>query len=73
MVERRLVCKLDCPEDPRGLLLQMTNEGENALKAAWPVYRRKIEDLFGKHFTEAELEFLAVKLSVVNESLKALR
>jgi DNA-binding MarR family transcriptional regulator len=73
MVEQQLVSKLDCPEDPRGLLLQMTSEGENALKAAWPVYRRRIEGLFGKHFNEAELNFLTAKLSAVNESLKQIK
>ena len=71
MVIRRLIRKLECPEDPRGLLLQMTDQGEAALKAAWPVYRSQIEKLFGEEFMEAELNFLITKLSAVNERLKA--
>lgn len=70
MVKRRLIRKLDCPEDPRGLLLQMTKEGEIALKAAWPVYRRQIGKLFGQEFEEPELDFLITKLSTLNENLK---
>jgi len=70
MVKRHLVRKLDCPEDPRGLLLQMTSDGESSLKAAWPVYRQQIERLFGRHFTETDLDFLKTKLSALNETLE---
>jgi DNA-binding MarR family transcriptional regulator len=64
-----LVEKLDCPEDPRGLIVRITDKGEQELKKAWPVYRRLIETLFGRHFTEEELEFLANRFANVTEDL----
>src|SRR5437870_13220485 len=50
MAASGLVEKLDCPEDPRGLIVRITNRGEEELKQAWPVYRRLIETWFGQHF-----------------------
>lgn len=69
MAASGLVEKLDCPEDPRGLIVRITNKGEEELKKAWPVYRKLIENLFGQHFTVDELEFLANRFANVTERL----
>jgi DNA-binding MarR family transcriptional regulator len=69
MTAAGLVEKLDCPEDPRGLVVRITERGEQELKKAWPVYRSLIETLFGRHFKEAELEFLANRFANVIEQL----
>jgi DNA-binding MarR family transcriptional regulator len=69
MTAAGLVEKLDCPEDPRGLIVRITHQGEQELKKAWPVYRRLIETLFGQHFTPDELEFLANRFANVTEQL----
>ena len=44
-------------------------QGEQELKQAWPVYRRLIETLFGRHFSPDELEFLANRFGSVTEQL----
>lgn len=69
MAASGLVEKLDCPEDPRGLIVRITPKGEQELKQAWPVYRRLIETLFGRHFSPDELEFLANRFGSVTEQL----
>ena len=68
MAASGLVEKLDCPEDPRGLIVRITDQGEQELKKAWPVYRRLIESLFGQHFAADELEFLANRFAKCNQS-----
>ncbi|MBA3832998.1 MAG: winged helix-turn-helix transcriptional regulator [Chthoniobacterales bacterium] len=66
MASAGLVEKLDCPHDPRGLVVRLTSEGENELKKAWPVYRKQIECLFGTHFSERELDFLAKRFAKIS-------
>ena len=46
-----------------------TNKGEAELKKAWPVYRSLIVNLFGRHFREEELDFLAQCFAKVTENL----
>jgi DNA-binding MarR family transcriptional regulator len=69
MAAAGLVEKLECPEDPRGLIVRITDQGEEELKKAWPVYRRLIESLFGQHFAADELEFLADRFANVTSHL----
>jgi DNA-binding MarR family transcriptional regulator len=69
MAAAGLVEKLECPEDPRGLVVRITDQGEQELKKAWPVYRRLIESLFGQHFAADELEFLANRFANVTRYL----
>jgi DNA-binding MarR family transcriptional regulator len=69
MAASGLVEKLECPEDPRGLIVRITDQGEQELRKAWPVYRRLIETVFGRHFTLEELEFLANRFANVTDHL----
>jgi DNA-binding MarR family transcriptional regulator len=69
MAAAGLVEKLECPEDPRGLIVRITDQGEQELKKAWPIYRRLIESLFGRHFAADELEFLANRFANVTSHL----
>jgi hypothetical protein len=69
MAAAGLVEKLGCPEDPRGLIVRITDQGEEELKKAWPVYRRLIESLFGQHFAADELDFLADRCANVTSHL----
>lgn len=71
MATEGLVNKLECPEDPRGLVIQLTPKGFEALKSAWPIYRQQITKLFGRHFTGDELDALISKFSAINEQLPA--
>ena len=70
MAAEGLVAKLDCPEDPRGLVVQITSKGEAELKKAWPIYRNLIVNLFGRHFKENELDFLAQRFAKVADELE---
>ena len=69
MAVEGLVAKQDCPEDPRGLVLRITSKGEAELKKAWPVYRNLIVNLFGRHFSEDELDFLAQRFAKITGEL----
>jgi DNA-binding MarR family transcriptional regulator len=69
MAAEGLVAKLDCQEDPRGLILQITPKGEAELKKAWPVYRNLVVKLFGRHFSEEELDFLTQRFMKVTDHL----
>jgi DNA-binding MarR family transcriptional regulator len=69
MAASGLVEKLDCAEDPRGLVVRITSKGEAELKKAWPVYQKLIVRLFGQHFTEDELHFLAYRFAKVTADL----
>jgi hypothetical protein len=51
----------------------MTRKGERIFKAAWPVYRRQIERLFGQYLIETDLDFLMTKLSALNQTLKEVK
>ena len=64
-----LVDKLECPEDPRGLVIRLTSRGLNASRAAWPIYREQITKLFGRHFAIDELEALISRFSSINQQL----
>lgn len=66
-----LVEKLECPDDPRGLIVALTGAGKDELKKAWPVYRKQIEELFGSHFNARELEFLARRFCTISKRLLA--
>ncbi len=65
-----LVEKLECAEDPRGLIIRITVVGKKELKRAWPIYREQIEKLFGRHFKAAELDFLADRFAQITRALK---
>jgi DNA-binding MarR family transcriptional regulator len=69
LAEAELLTKLDCPEDPRGLIIELTPLGEAALKSAWPTYRKQIRKLFGIHFSDNELDFLIKKFSTLARAL----
>ncbi len=65
-----LVKKLDCADDPRGLIIRITVAGKKELKRAWPIYREQIEKLFGRHFKATELDFLADRFAQISRALK---
>jgi DNA-binding MarR family transcriptional regulator len=54
-----LVRRSDCPEDGRGTVCEITDAGEKMRSRMWPVYRRQIEALFGKHLGARAAESMA--------------
>jgi len=69
LADAQLVSKDGCPEDPRGLMIELTSAGETALKSAWPTYRKQIHALFGTHFSDEELDFIVTKFSALAQML----
>lgn len=43
-----------CPNDRRGAFAVLTDEGERALQAAWPVYATAVRELFGGAFGDGD-------------------
>ena len=56
---RGLVVREPCPEDRRGLLARITDEGRRRLAEARPTHLAGIRRLFVQHFDDDELRHLA--------------
>ena len=56
---RGLVVREPCPEDRRGLLARITDEGRRRLAEARPTHLAGIRRLFVQHFDDDELRRLA--------------
>jgi DNA-binding MarR family transcriptional regulator len=65
-----LVSRRDCPEDGRGTVCELTAKGRALRAKMWPVYRRQIEALFGRHLGAREAEALAVTLERIISSAR---
>lgn len=60
-----LVARADCLEDGRGTVCAITDKGRAMRRRIWPVYRRQIDALFGKHLGAREAEQMAATLERV--------
>lgn len=56
MEEARLIRREVCPSDKRGAFATLTDEGRATLRQATPVHLRGIEEHFGRHIDDADLE-----------------
>jgi DNA-binding MarR family transcriptional regulator len=59
------------PEDRRGAFAVLTDAGQAALEAAWPVYSRGIEQHFARHFDGDETSVLIAGFRRVLADLRA--
>jgi DNA-binding MarR family transcriptional regulator len=59
------VDKLKCPEDGRGLVLVITEQGRALRKRMWPVYSAAIEKHIGSRLSEGEARTLSSLLMQV--------
>jgi DNA-binding MarR family transcriptional regulator len=59
MEKAGLVERSDCPEDGRGTVSGITDAGRKLRARMWPVYRKQIDVLFGKHLAAREAELIA--------------
>lgn len=58
------------PEDRRGAFAVLTDAGQAALEAAWPVYSQGIEEHFARHFDDDETAVLIAGLRRVLANLR---
>lgn len=65
-----LVARRDCPEDGRGTVCELTAKGRALRAKMWPVYRKQIDTLFGKHLGAREAEGLAATFETMIDSMK---
>lgn len=70
MEKAGLVARSDCPEDGRGTVCELTAKGRAMRAKMWPVYRKQIDALFGRHLAEREAEAIAEVFGKMIDSLK---
>jgi DNA-binding MarR family transcriptional regulator len=56
--QARLVGRVVAPDDRRGAFAVLTRTGRQALRQAWPVYARGINQLFLSRLTEREVDVI---------------
>ena len=71
MEKAQLVVRSDCPEDGRGTVCQITDAGRRLRARMWPVYKKQIEALFGKHLGVKEAQNMAASLDRIISSARA--
>jgi DNA-binding MarR family transcriptional regulator len=59
MERRGLLTRCRCPEDRRGLLACLTDEGLTALEAAYPAHLRGVREHVVRHLAGLDLEAVA--------------
>jgi DNA-binding MarR family transcriptional regulator len=70
MEKEGLVQRADCPEDGRGTVCELTARGRALRAKMWPVYRKQIDSLFGKHLDAREADLIARAFERIIESSK---
>ena len=70
MEQAGLVARSDCPVDGRGTVCALTAKGRALRAKMWPLYKKQIESLFGKHLDAREAESLAASFETMIQSMK---
>ena len=70
MEQAGLVARSDCPVDGRGTVCALTAKGRALRAKMWPLYKKQIESLFGKHLDAREAEGLAASFETMIQSMK---
>ena len=66
----KLVSRADCPVDGRGTVCALTDAGRRMRGRMWPVYRKQIEVLFGRHLDDKDAERTIAAFERMIDSLK---
>jgi DNA-binding MarR family transcriptional regulator len=70
MEQAGLVARSDCPVDGRGTVCELTARGRALRAKMWPVYKKQIDSLFGKHLEAREAESLAATFETIIDSMR---
>ena len=65
-----LVARSECPVDGRGTVCELTAKGRALRSKMWPVYKKQIDTLFGKHLETREAEAIAATFDKMIDSFK---
>jgi DNA-binding MarR family transcriptional regulator len=65
-----LVRRSDCPVDGRGTVCELTDAGRKMRGRMWPVYKKQIDALFGKHLNVREAEVVSDVFEKIIDSFK---
>lgn len=68
MQQAGLVARADCPEDGRGTVCELTAKGRALRAKMWPVYRKQIDTLFGRHLSAREAEMISTAFERIIDS-----
>jgi len=63
-----LVARSDCPVDGRGTVCELTARGRALRAKMWPVYKKQIDSLFGKHLEAREAEAMSAAFDRIIDS-----
>lgn len=69
MEKSGLVARSDCPVDGRGTVCELTAKGRALRAKMWPIYKKQIDSLFGKHLDAREAEAFAATFDKMIHSL----
>src|SRR6185369_13806539 len=70
MEKEGLVARFDCPMDGRGTVATLTDKGRALRAKMWPIYKKQIDTLFGKHLEAREAESLAATFETIIDSIR---
>jgi DNA-binding MarR family transcriptional regulator len=70
MEKAGLVARSACPVDGRGTVCELTAKGRALRARMWPVYRKQIDSLFGRHLAARDAETVAATFEKMIDSLK---
>jgi DNA-binding MarR family transcriptional regulator len=68
MEKAGLVARSDCPVDGRGTVCELTAKGRALRARMWPVYKKQIDTLFGKHLDSREADVIATAFDRIIDS-----
>jgi DNA-binding MarR family transcriptional regulator len=68
MENEGLVERSDCPMDARGTVCVLTTKGRALRARMWPVYRKQIDTLFGKHLGAREADLICTAFERIIDS-----
>ena len=70
MEKSGLVARSDCPVDGRGTVCELTPKGRALRAKMWPVYKKQIDALFGKHLDARGAEAIAATFETMIDSMR---
>ena len=68
MEKAGLVARSDCPHDGRGTVCELTAKGRALRAKMWPVYKKQIDTLLGKHLDKREADLISATFERIIDS-----